>query len=85
MAKRPRMTLNEVLDQWDDDGDDEFDNHNEPMMEGSNDEFSDVEDVGSDKDAIPSENLTAQSNGELLTLIQTWTQQELMPSSSGQH
>ena len=42
------MTVDEVVEKWDDaseESDDDFDNHYEPIMEGSNDEFSDLEDV----------------------------------------
>ena len=43
------MTVDEVMERWDDvsdESDDDFDDPDEPIMEGSNDEFSDLEDVG---------------------------------------
>ena len=42
MAKRARMTVDEVVQGWDDASDDDFD---DPIMEGSDDEFSDLGDV----------------------------------------
>ena len=43
MTKRQRLTLNEVLDDVLSDSDDDYDDPDEPMMEGSDDEFSDLE------------------------------------------
>lgn len=43
------MTVDEVMERWDDassESDDDFDDPEEPIMEGSDDEFSDLEDVG---------------------------------------
>lgn len=46
MAKRTRLTLDQVLEQCDDSNDDYdecIDDLDEPIMEGSDDEFSDLE------------------------------------------
>ena len=48
MAKRTRMTVDEVVERWDDasgESDDDLDDPYEPIMEGSDDEFSYLEDV----------------------------------------
>ena len=45
------MTADEVVERWDDvsgESDDDFDDPDEPIMEGSDDEFSDLEDVDED-------------------------------------
>ena len=49
MAKRPRLTVEDVLDHWSDDSDDDYlDDPDEPLLEGSDDEFSDLEKVKED-------------------------------------
>ena len=43
------MTVDEVIERWDDasgESDDEYDDPDEAIMEGSDDEFSDLEDAG---------------------------------------
>ena len=64
MAKRTHMTADEVVERWDDvSGEsDDFDDPDETIMEGSDDEFSDLEDIDEDDgnnelddDAGPSE------------------------------
>ena len=45
------MTVDEAIERWDDasgESDDEYDDSDEPIMEGSDDEFSDLEDAGGD-------------------------------------
>ena len=49
MTKRLHYTLEEVIDDLSDDEDD-YDDPDEPMVEGSDDEFSDLEMDGRDKD-----------------------------------
>ena len=44
-AERPRRSMDEALDQWDDASDDNFENPAEPVMEDSDNEFSDLEEV----------------------------------------
>ena len=50
MAKRQRLTVTEVLDTVCSDDDEDLDDLDEPMMEGSDDEFSDLEMCDSDDD-----------------------------------
>ena len=74
MAKRARMTVDEVVKRWDDasgESDDDFDDPDEPIMEG-NDEFSDLEDMDEDDgnnelddDAGPSEDPIAPPDDAL--------------------
>ena len=46
MAKRARLTVNVVLEHWEDSDDEDYvdyDDFDEPVLEGSDDEFSDFE------------------------------------------
>ena len=79
MAKRARMTVDEVMERWDDasseigDELDVFDDPHEPTMEGSDNEFCNIEDVGGydsndelHDDASLSEDPTAPPDDDVL-------------------
>lgn len=65
MTKRQHLTLDEVLDVLSDDEEEELD---EPMMEGSDDEFSDLEMYDSDDDP------DMTSDDPVVAPSSTWTQ-----------
>ena len=100
LARMARMTVDEVMERWDDasseigDELDDFDDPDEPTMEGSDDEFCDIEDVGGYDTMMSSTMMLLYLKTLLLHLmmtswtplwiqIQTWTRQLLTPSPSG--
>ena len=48
MAKTARLMVSDVLEHWEDSDDEDYDDFDEPVLEGSDDEFSDFEEGDDD-------------------------------------
>ena len=88
MAKRAHLSVNDLLQQWDDsdeDCDDDFDNVDEPIMEGSDDEFSDLDENDSDDEIDGGDPNSMQgSPASPSVLMQTFLQTLLGTNNHGQ-
>ena len=66
MTKRPHYTLEEVLDNVLSDDDEDLDDPDEPMMEGSDDDFSDL---GTDDEDIDEYEVLLEASAEGLPTV----------------